>query len=213
MSPRRPAVLRHTNDDTSLRDHLVATAARLIDQRGTANLTVRDIAHEAKVADGVLYNHFADKEELLADALLFHVATVTKSIGPVPEAGSGTVSQNLSTLITQALHALARIVPVFASLMSEPGVIARFHHLPGAASHQREIPAVLAAYLRAEQGLGRIGPNADTNAAAAMLIGACHELVLPRLLLGSTGVKLEVPPGFVSGIVLTTMQGIGPHAA
>ncbi len=212
MSPRRPAALRGSNDDTSLRDHLIGAAARLIDERGSANLTVRDIAHEAKVADGVLYNHFADKEELLAEALHVHVANVMHTIGPFAEAGSATVVENLSTLITQGLHALSRIVPVFASLMSEPRVIARFHQLPGAAAHQRALPAMLAGYLRAEQGLGRIDPSGDTNAAAAMLIGACHELVLPRLLLGPTGGRLEVPPGFVSGIVLTMMRGIGPHS-
>ena len=39
-------------------------------------------AHEAKVADGVLYNHFADKEELIALALKVHVETVMTDAGP-----------------------------------------------------------------------------------------------------------------------------------
>ncbi len=64
------------NDERSLRDYLIATAARLIDERGSAGLAVRDIAREAQVADGVLYNYFEDKEDLLAHALLAHVGTV-----------------------------------------------------------------------------------------------------------------------------------------
>src|SRR5262249_56708222 len=75
MSPRKPAVLRDDSGQ-NLRDHLIATAARLIDQRGSTGLAVRDIAREARVADGVLYNYFEDKEDLLAHALLTHVCHV-----------------------------------------------------------------------------------------------------------------------------------------
>ena len=46
MSPRKPAVLRDDSGQ-NLRDYLIETAARLIDQRGSAGLTVRDIAREA----------------------------------------------------------------------------------------------------------------------------------------------------------------------
>ena len=41
MSPRKPAVLRD-GDGQNLRDHLIATAARLIGERGTAGLGVRE---------------------------------------------------------------------------------------------------------------------------------------------------------------------------
>lgn len=68
MAPRRAAALR--DGDVSLRDHLIAAATRLIADRGTAGLTVRDIARAADVAVGVLYNHFADKEELFRTVIL-----------------------------------------------------------------------------------------------------------------------------------------------
>lgn len=62
MSPRKPALLRDGGGDQKLREHLIATAARLIAEHGSVGLTVRGIAREAKVADGVLYNHFASKD-------------------------------------------------------------------------------------------------------------------------------------------------------
>ena len=74
----------------NLRDYLIETAARLIDQRGSAGLAVRDIAREAKVADGVLYNYFEDKEDLLAHALLAHVGKVMASAPQLlPPPGDG----------------------------------------------------------------------------------------------------------------------------
>src|SRR5215470_5264162 len=102
MSPRKPAVLRDSSDQ-NLREYLIATAARLIGQRGSAGLAVRDIAREAQVADGVLYNYFEDKEDLLTRALLAHVGEVMAGMRPMPPAGSGTVAGNLRQFIDAGL--------------------------------------------------------------------------------------------------------------
>src|SRR5215472_6993801 len=130
MSPRQPAALRDSGD-RDLRQHLLATAARLIKERGSAGLSVRDIAREAQVADGVLYNYFEDKEDLLAHALLAHVGTVMNAAPGLPPAGSGTVAENLRLFIDTGLATLTRVVPAFAGLISQPNVLKRFHAMVG----------------------------------------------------------------------------------
>ena len=130
MSPRKPAVLRG-GDGQNLREYLIATAARLIDERGSAGLSVRDIAREAQVADGVLYNYFEDKEDLLAHALLVHVGTVMNAAPRLPAAGTGTVAGNLRLFIDTGLATLTRVVPAFAGLISQPNVLKRFHAMVG----------------------------------------------------------------------------------
>jgi AcrR family transcriptional regulator len=130
MSPRKPAVLRG-GDGQNLREYLIATAARLIDERGSAGLSVRDIAREAQVADGVLYNYFEDKEDLLAHALLAHVGTVMNAAPRLPPAGTGTVAENLRLFIDTGLATLTRVVPAFAGLISQPNVLKRFHAMVG----------------------------------------------------------------------------------
>ena len=130
MSPRKPAVLRG-GDGQNLREYLIATAARLIDERGSAGLSVRDIAREAQVADGVLYNYFEDKEDLLAHALLVHVGTVMNAAPRLPPAGTGTVAENLRLFIDTGLATLTRVVPAFAGLISQPNVLKRFHAMAG----------------------------------------------------------------------------------
>jgi AcrR family transcriptional regulator len=131
MSPRKPAVLRD-RDGENLREHLIATAARLIDQRGGTGLAVRDIAREAQVADGALYNYFEDKEDLLAHALLAHVGRVmTEAPQLLPPVGTGTVAGNLAAFIDRGLAVLIRVVPAFAGLLSQPRVLIRFHAMVG----------------------------------------------------------------------------------
>jgi AcrR family transcriptional regulator len=129
MSPRRAGVLR---DGQNLRDYLIAAAARLIDRRGSADLAVRDIAREAHVADGVLYNYFDDKEDLLAHALLAHVGNVMASAGNLlPPPGDGTVAENLRRFIDGGVAVLLRVTPAFAGLLSRQKVLMRFHALVG----------------------------------------------------------------------------------
>ena len=237
MSPRKPAVLRG-GDGRDLREYLIATAARLIDERGSAGLSVRDIAREAQVADGVLYNYFEDKEDLLAHALLAHVGTVMNAAPGLPTAGTGTVAENLRLFIDTGLATLTRVVPAFAGLISQPNVLKRFHAMVGGdaafageaatgddrpardhghqpAGHdddgQAGLPAMLAAYLRAEQRLGRIGEAADIAAAVTLVVGAIHGQILPRVLFSPPGSPITTPPELPGRLAATVLSGIAPR--
>ncbi|MFF0576370.1 TetR/AcrR family transcriptional regulator [Streptosporangium saharense] len=162
-------------------------------ERGTAGLTVRDIAREARVADGVLYNHFEGREELLALALHAHVRSVERDLGPLPAVpGENTVAGNLHACLTYGLALHTAFLPTFAGLISQPEALARFHALPNPLGSGRGLKTLLADYLRAEQTLGRLSPGADPEVAATIIVGACHELVLPRLLQGAP--PAEPPP-------------------
>jgi AcrR family transcriptional regulator len=240
MSPRKPAVLRD-GDGQNLHEYLIATAARLIGQRGSAGLSVRDIASEAQVADGVLYNYFEDKEDLLAHALLAHVGSVMTSVSAMPAAGTGTVAENLRLFIDLGLEVLGRLTPAFAGLLSQPKVLTRFHAMVGGdaafgaaepgdsdgsgGTHERAdrgspgeadgrgLPDILTGYLRAEQQLGRIDDAADIAAASTLIVGAIHGQVLPRLLFNPPGTPLSIPPDLSSRLADTVLGGIAPGSS
>ena len=218
-------------DGENLREHLIATAARLIDQRGSAGLVVRDIAREAQVADGALYNYFEDKEDLLAQALLAHVGTVmSEAPRLLPEAGTGTVAENLAGFIDRGLAVLIRVVPAFAGLLSQPKVLSRFHAMvgggaafgtpDGAAAGQRPaepgqagLPDLLTEYLLAEQRLGRIDPGADVEAFSTMIVGAIHGQVLPRVVFATPGEPITFPAGLGGQLAGAAMRGLAPRPA
>lgn len=205
MSPRKAAALRA--GDRTLREHLLATAERMIAERGTAGLTVRAIAREAGVADGVLYNHFADKEELLAHALRARAESLGSTLGPLPEPGAGTVEDNLRAYVGHGLTMHRGLLPALTGLLAQPEVLARFAALSGGGEDWRER---LAGYLRAERDLGRLAPDARVDAATSMIVGACHEPVLSVLFQGE-GIARPVPPDTVDDLVAAVLNGIAPR--
>jgi AcrR family transcriptional regulator len=237
MSPRKPAVLRGGGEN--LREHLIATAARLLGERGSAGLSVRDIAREAQVADGALYNYFEDKEDLLAHALLAHVGAVMSSAPPMAPAGTGTVVGNLGFFIDRGLAVLGRVTPAFAGLHSQPRVLVRFHamvggnaafavgddraggggaappgHSAGEAGPERPLglPDTLSVYLRAEQRLGRVDAAADVDAAVTLIVGAIHGQILPQVLLSPPGRPVAAAPGLAGRLAKMVMAGLAPRA-
>ncbi|MCE7012148.1 TetR/AcrR family transcriptional regulator [Kibdelosporangium philippinense] len=162
---------------TNLREQLIATAAGMIASQGTAGLTVRAIAKQAGVADGVLYNHFSDKEELLAQSLITHVRNVEATLGELPEAGSGKVEANLKAHLEYGLALHKAILPAFTGLIGQPAVLERLGELENDSWRER-----FTAYLHAERELGRLRADADVDSAVALIVGICHETVLSGLL-------------------------------
>ncbi|MFB9906975.1 TetR/AcrR family transcriptional regulator [Allokutzneria oryzae] len=188
-----------------LREDLVAAAERLVARRGVAGLTVREIAREAGVATGLLYKHFAGKEELVALGLYAHFRSVDARLGDRPgPAGAGTVEANLRAYVTRALVLHEAVMPAFAGLPSEPGVRERFAALLDPATGGSGLREDIADYLGAERALGRIAEGTNVGTVATMIIGACHELVLPR----PHGAPAEVPPEFADELVETILNGI-----
>ncbi|MBC9712487.1 TetR/AcrR family transcriptional regulator [Streptomyces sp. TRM66268-LWL] len=199
MSPRKAAALP---DGGNLRDHLIATAERIIAERGTVGLTVRAIAREAGVADGVLYNHFAAKEELLAQALNAHVRKVESGLGVLPAPGTGSVEENLKAYVAYGLAMHQAILPAFTGFLAQPKILARFAELAEPGEDWRDR---LAAYLRAELDLGRLPSDAKTSTAARILVGYCHEVVISALF----DAHAPAPdPAAVDDLVAVVLRGI-----
>lgn len=200
MSPRKAAAQR---DGQSLHDLLIETAEKMIATHGTTGLTVRAIARQAGVADGVLYNHFSDKEELLARALLEHVQRTEADLGELPVAGEGTLDGNLRRHLEFGVALHRAIVPAFRGLAGRPSVLERFAEISERSGYWRDR---LVAYLREERALGRLAPESEVDAAAAVLVGFCHESVLGAVF-PHTG---PLDPPSLEAVVKTVLHGIAP---
>jgi AcrR family transcriptional regulator len=181
---RRAAAVAGVEGDPAelLRDHLVDVAGTLLSERSVSSITTRELARAAGVSDGVLYNYFGDKNELLLTALVGRFRALVASFhAGVPAPGQHTVRANLVQLAHGLLELHLAGLPLFGKLAAQPALLGRFVHeihRPDAGLSGREIRDAVVGYVQREQAGGRIG-DCDAGAVADLLIGsvALHALL------------------------------------
>lgn len=193
------------------RERMIEAAERVMRERGLARSTTREIAREAGFSEGALYKHFDGKEELflsvLAERLPSFVALSKELPGRV---GVGTVGETLREVARTSLAFFAEGVPMFASIFSEPALLSRHaQEIRRRGGGPQRANEAVGAYLRAEQGLGRVREDADPEAAAAMLLGACFQRAFLHRFLAE-----EADPAgeesFAEDVVGTLMRSLSP---
>ncbi len=185
------------------RGQLFDAAERVLLRDGTGALTSRAVTDEAGVAKGVLHRHFADFDAFLAELTLDRVALVAAQAAALRDAaGSGTVAGNLAAalpeVLTPAVLALVRLV------IARDELRARLRAATGSRIPLiSEATALVAGYLAAERGLGRIAAEADIGTLAPTLIGAAH-----LLFTDTDGGPPDAPA--VARVVATVLAGVTP---
>lgn len=220
MSPRRARVLRDQGASDSpgaLRRHLIDVTQRLLAAHGAAGLTTREIAREAHVADGLLYNHFAGKDDLVVTALIERGAELVEGfLVALPEPGTATLEENLHVLAQAVLEFTAQAVPLVTGLLGQAALLGRlFDDIHDTHAGQVGPQAAFAAavgYVRAEQGLGRAAADVEAAAVVELLFGAC----LSRAFVGQLGEREVAVPAVTTealvGVLLRALQGPGSAA-
>jgi len=190
-----------------LRDHLIEAAERLLSDRQVTAITTRDLARAAEVSEGVLYNYFDDKNELLLTALVLRFEELVAQLRiAVPEAGSRTVREDLEQLAFAVLELHVAGLPLFGKLMTDPRLMARFWHEIHAGRvgvSGGDIRGIVKEHLEKERRRGRIG-TCDTGAAADLLLGSVGLLALLEVIAGLAAHDR------VAGLVDTLLSGLTP---
>ena len=170
MSPRGVAI-------PDLREQLFRAADHVLVRDGASGLSGRAITREAGCATGLLYNHFGDLDEFLAQFVLDRLRLAAERAAELPaRAGEGTLADNLTdaALSIPGSSGLAMI----ALVQAEPSVAARLRSAAGGVHRLDTIEDAFLAYLEAEKEIGRVASHADTEALALGLVGAIHHLWL-----------------------------------
>jgi AcrR family transcriptional regulator len=193
-----------------IRGKLVDAADRLLGERPVSAITTRDIARAAGLSDGVLYNYFADKHDLVVAALVKRVdAQLAAFRAALPKPGEGGVEEGLVAYAQATLDVATAMMPTIVGLMSEPDLLHRFL----AEIHDKEYGIHreyerIVAYLEAEQGLGRLG-EFDVEAAVTALVGSMVALGVGGMV---TGRDEAASRERVRGVVRTLIGGIGTQS-
>ncbi|WP_228833475.1 TetR/AcrR family transcriptional regulator [Nocardia brasiliensis] len=163
-----------------VRAQLFDAAERIMRRDGPSALTSRAVTTEAGCAKGVLHRHFADFDDFLAELVLDRVAKLEQlSAALYVSAGTGSVVEHLSDALASIFESVAVAIVSLVTFRDELRARLR-HRWPTGLPLMSEATAMLAEYLAAERGYGRIAQHADIDALAPALIGTGHLLFADR---------------------------------
>ncbi|WP_027481347.1 TetR/AcrR family transcriptional regulator [Deinococcus pimensis] len=175
-------------------DRILDAAARSFAERGYHATTTKDVAREAGVAEGTIYNHFENKGALLL-ALLDRLTTAARSAVDPAEFHGLDTRRTLTLLLTHALRGFSEgDLTLFRVVMSEilvnPDLGARFRErllapmlegprplLPGASDLASRAVAALVIGMLVQRALG----DPDLDAGWADLPARLADLLAPGL--------------------------------
>ncbi|MGZ3147441.1 TetR/AcrR family transcriptional regulator [Lentzea chajnantorensis] len=161
-----------------VREQLFGAAEQVLREGGPSALTSRAVTETAGVAKGVLHRHFADFDAFLA-AFVVDRATRTERRLAELTAGEGTVVGNLAEAVEAVFTSVA--VSVVALITFRDELRARLRDTwPAGVPVLTEAVELIAAYLAAEQRLGRVEAGVEVDGLAPMLIGSAHLLFADR---------------------------------
>jgi len=197
------------------REIILSAAQDLVLANGLAAATTRAIAAAAGCSEGTIYRYFPDKNSLVLEIIKSRFPGFFELLSVFPEkAGTATVKANLEEMAVAALAFYRAILPISAGVLSDRELLSA-HRLYFEKNHTgpaRALAAV-AAYIRAEQKLGRVSKQTSPQHAAKLLLGG---LFSQAFLFELTGESCEGPgtdPALVTGVVKTLCRALRPEGA
>ena len=166
---------------TSTRDAILDGALHVMQTRGLARTTTKEIARAAGYSEATLYKLFDDKFDLFLCVLAERLPTISVADDDAANlAGTGSVAGNLYRLVVEMIGYYRAVLPIGMSIFSDSELLARHRDAvrtrgPG----PERVTEGVGAYLAAEQAAGRVAATAPLAGIAMALVGACmHEAFL-----------------------------------
>jgi AcrR family transcriptional regulator len=168
------------------RAEILAAAARVFSEKGYANATTREIAEAADVAEGTLYNYFANKREIL-------LAIAQETEAPMETAVMATEHirdrESVVTLVERALDLQEAQVHFWRSLLAEAwvddAILQQFVAIRVARTHRR-----LTAFIAERVADGTLRA-VEPGLTAQLIMGMFVAVIAPEV----RGVKGPSTPG------------------
>jgi AcrR family transcriptional regulator len=158
------------------RAEIMAASARMFAERGYANTTTREIAEAADMAEGTLYNYFANKRELL-------LAIAQETEAPMETAVMATEHirdrESVVAMVELALDFQESQVHFWRSLLAEAwvddAILQQFVAIRLQKTHRR-----LAAFIAERVVDGTLRPI-DANLTAQLIMGMFVAVIAPEV--------------------------------
>lgn len=179
---------------------MVAAAARCFARSGFQGTSTAQIAAEAGVSEGTLFNHFGSKQAILVAAMERARRTVEARLAAPAEVDRDGVAdfadRARELLLDPAFCEITRLRAFALALADEPDVAEALR------AGRTEIHDFLAAIFRAAQGAGGLRPGLDADDLADIAIGYSYEAAVV------TVVDPTRAPARIDSVVRTLVEAL-----
>ncbi len=196
------------------RQNIIEATQRLLESLGLAQLTTRDIAREAKVAEGLIYHHFKDKAELVFEVVQTMMVETKNVLQNFPlQVGK----RDLLKIMEDALYTIYRShyegVLIIYSIFSDNQLRRRMQEI----LQERNIGPRskiegMRVFLEAEQRLERLAKDVDPQILARCLWLITIQLAMEDQLTGRKIDEAQVRKE-LRGYLQLLMNGCAPRAS
>jgi AcrR family transcriptional regulator len=170
-----------TDRGAATRARLIEATSQVVHEVGYAHATTRAIAQAAGVAEGTIYRHFPDKASMFFAAVLEQDHPVIEWVARLPaRAGKDSVESNLVDCLFRLSGLRDQMLPLELALLADPELARQRDRALAARPGGRPPgpPGFIAAYLAAEQELGRVRADVAPDQAAVVMLATLFGLSL-----------------------------------
>lgn len=187
------------------RERLIRAASDVLTERGIDSASTDEIVRRAGLTNGAIYNHFANKDELLAVALEQEIASLQEMVAALDVSRDDTIEKLLE--IVRAWHRLSprkggMIVEVLARARRDEAVRSLYLRLASA------IEAAYAQELRRGQARGQVRGELQPEAIARLLtvIGAGYQAQ-------ATAGRPDIDPDAWLAVLVHLIESLRPRSS
>jgi len=193
--------------ESGTRTQIVTATRKLIEDRGIAHITTKQIAQAAGCAEGTIFRHFERKEDLLLAAVLANFPSFKESLMSIT---GGSSRERLRRLGLSLIRFFEQIAPASVAVLSDAELTRRHREIvrERQGGPQRLYMAVTR-FIESEQARGAMHPDLSPVHIASALLGPCFFRVFNRLSLGKDALEMT-DEEFVAGIVESLWEGVRP---
>ncbi len=190
------------------RQYILEAAEQMLQTRGLARLTNKEIAEAAGCAEGTLYKHFETKEALILAAIEENVPDFLAVVRE-ERIGQGAIEENVRDIALASIRYYRKLLPLTTALFADIDLLNHFRlWMQERKGGPLNIYEQVASYVAAEQRLGRLKPEIEPFSFAALLLGACHQYVYVQYFQGHDPFPVSEEQ-FVAGLAHTALLGGG----
>ncbi len=189
------------------RQHILEATERVLQSKGLARATTKEIAREAGCAEGTLYKHFHDKEDIFLAVIQEHLPDFVLKVSE-EDAGKRSLNASLQEIALAAIRYYEQLIPLTVSLFADSELIERHRMwMQEQNTGPQRIYERVTAYIEAEQRLGRIADSLDAFSVASLLLGPCFQYAFLRYFTGAEPFRFSGAQ-FMVDIVTTLAKGL-----